>query len=254
MERRTFSRDGLQFSYLDSGGNGRPLVALHAHVMEALTFAPLASRLAPEWRLIALDQRGHGHSDHAASYTRADYLHDLEALFDHLDLNDAVLLGNSLGGINAYQFAARHPEKIRGLIIEDIGVVVTDEPTFVLAWEGEFPTREALAERIGPRLTPYLEDSFRKTPTGWKLAFEPREIVASGKCLSGDHWDDWLATDCPTLLLRGRDSRVTTEAECEQMTSRRPNTHLTTLEGSHVLHVEAPEAFADAVTKFLRSL
>src|SRR5271156_2386875 len=94
MERCAFSRDGLRFSYLDSGGKGRPLVALHAHIMEALTFAPLAARLAPEWRLIALDQRGHGHSDHAASYTRADYLQDLEAFFDHLNLNDAVLLGN----------------------------------------------------------------------------------------------------------------------------------------------------------------
>lgn len=254
MERRTFSRDGLRFSYLDSGGKGRPLVALHAHIMEAITFAPLAARLAPEWRLIALDQRGHGHSDHAASYTRADYLQDLEAFFDHLDLNDAVLLGNSLGGINAYQFAARHPEKVRGLIIEDIGVVLSDEPTFVLAWEGEFPTREALAERIGPRFAPYLEDSFRKTPTGWKLAFEPKEIVASGKCTSGDYWNDWLATDCPALLLRGQDSKVTTQNECEQMASRRPNTRLKTLNGSHILHMEDPIAFHGAVRKFLQEL
>jgi esterase len=254
MERRAFSSGGLQFSYLDSGGKGRPLVALHAHIMEAMTFAPLARRLTPEWRVIALDQRGHGHSDHALSYTRDDYLHDLEALFDYLDLNDAVILGNSLGGINAYQFAARHPEKVRGLIIEDIGVVVTDEPEFVLAWEGEFPTREALADRIGPRFTPYLEDSFRKTPTGWKLAFEPKEIVDSGRCICGDHWGDWLATDCPALLLRGRDSRVTTQDECEQMASRRPNTRFVTLDGSHILHFETPTTFADAVTKFLRAI
>jgi esterase len=254
MERRTFSRDGLRFSYLDSGGKGRPLVALHAHIMEALTFAPLAALLAPEWRLIALDQRGHGHSDHAATYTRADYLQDLEAFFDHLDLNDAVLLGNSLGGINAYQFAARHPEKVRGLIIEDIGVVLSDEPTFVLEWEGEFPTREALAERIGPRFAPYLEDSFRKTPTGWKLAFEPQEIIASGRCASGDHWDDWLATDCPALLLRGQDSKVTTQNECEQMALRRPNTRFKTLNGRHILHMEDPIAFHGAVRKFLQEL
>ena len=254
MERCAFSRDGLRFSYLDAGGRGRPLVALHAHVMEATTFAPLAKLLAPEWRVIALDQRGHGHSDHAPSYTRTDYLLDLDALFDHLHLNDAVLLGNSLGGINAYQFAARHPEMIRGLIIEDIGVVISDEPSFVLAWEGVFPTREALAECIGPRFAPYLEDSFRKTSTGWKLAFEPKEIVASGKCTNGDHWHDWLSTDCPALLLRGRDSRVTTQAECEQMTSRRPNTRLAELDGSHILHYENPTAFGDVVKKFLRAL
>src|SRR5271167_1817450 len=124
MERHTFQHNRLTFSYLDSRGSGPVLIALHSHWMEGVTFVPLATSLAPEWRVIALDQRGHGHSDHAATYTRADYLQDLEAFFDHLDLNDAVLLGNSLGGINAYQFAARHPEKVRGLIIEDIGVVL----------------------------------------------------------------------------------------------------------------------------------
>jgi esterase len=254
MERRTFSRDRLRFSYLDSEGSGPALIALHAHIMEAVTFTPLIPLLTPQWRVIALDQRGHGHTDHAPTYTRVDYLHDLEALFDHLHLDQAVLLGNSLGGINAYQFSAHHPEKVRGLIIEDIGAVIVDEPSFVLAWEGEFPTRDALAERIGSRFVPYLVDSFRQTPTGWKLAFEPREIVESGRCSAGDHWDDWLATDCPALLLRGRDSRVTTQAECEQMAARRPNTRLETIDGSHILHFDNPTAFNNAVKAFLQDL
>ncbi len=255
MERRTFSRDGLRFSYLDSGGKGRPLVALHAHIMEATHLC--ASGRAPRARVASSS-----HSTNVATDTPTTppatpapttcKTSKPSSITSHL--NDAVLLGNSLGGINAYQFAARHPEKVRGLIIEDIGVVISDEPSFVLAWEGVFPTREALAECIGPRFAPYLEDSFRKTPTGWKLAFEPKEIVASGKCTNGDHWHDWLSTDCPALLLRGRDSRVTTQAECEQMTSRRPNTRLAELDGSHVLHFENPTAFGDVVKKFLRAL
>ena len=115
MERREFQHDGLRFSFLDSGGDGDVLIALHAHLMEAVTYAPLAAAL-PKWRVVALDQRGHGYSDHSRSYTRNDYIQDVEALFEHLDLNEAVLLGNSLGGANAYQFAARHPERVRGLI------------------------------------------------------------------------------------------------------------------------------------------
>jgi esterase len=119
-----------------------------------------------------------------------------------------VLLGNSLGGVNAYQFAARHPEKVRGLIIEDIGAEVRDDLSFVLAWEGSFALHEALAERVGPRFLRYIQDSFRKTPEGWRVAFEPREIVESGKCLSGDHWQDWLATECPALSISRRASRM----------------------------------------------
>lgn len=251
MERHTFRHDGLRLSYLDSGGAGRVLIALHAHIMEAVTFAPLAEELAPKWRIIALDQRGHGHSDHAPTYTRDNYIRDLEALFEHLSLTDAVLLGNSLGGVNAYQFAARHPDKVRGLIIEDIGVEIGDDLSFVLAWDGEFATREALAESIGPRFLPYLKDAFRETPTGWKLAFAPHDIVASGRCLAGDHWQDWLATQCPALFLRGRDSNVTTHAAAERMVARRPSTHLETLDGGHILHFDNPMGFANAVREFL---
>jgi esterase len=258
MKRREFHRDGFGFSYLDSGGDGggdaKVLIALHAHIMEASTFAPLAAALAPAWRVIALDQRGHGHSDHPSTYTREDYLRDLEAFFEQLGVGSAVLLGNSLGGVNVYQFAARHPEKVRGLIIEDIGAEVRDDLSFVLPWAGEFPTREALAERVGPRFLPYLEDSFRKTTSGWKLAFDPRDIVESGKGLSGDHWKDWLATTCPALLIRGRDSRVTTQAAAEQMAARRPNTILKTLDGGHVVHFENLAGFTDAVKEFLTAL
>jgi esterase len=254
MDRREFQHDGLQFSYLDSGGEGKVLIALHAHLMEGATFAPLAGVLTPTWRVIALDQRGHGYSDHAKSYTRDDYLHDLEAFFRYLGINEAVLLGNSLGGVNAYQFAARHPEKVRGLIIEDIGAEVRDDVSFVLAWEGTFATREALAERIGARFVPYFEDSFRSTPEGWRMAFDPGDIVESQKQMCGDHWQDWLASSCPALLLRGQDSRVTTQAAIEQMAARRPDTTQVTLDGGHVLHFDNPSAFNEVVQTFLTGL
>lgn len=67
MQKHTFQHNRLTFSYLDSGGEGPAIIALHAHWMESITFAPLTSALAPQWPVIALDQRGHGHSDHAAT-------------------------------------------------------------------------------------------------------------------------------------------------------------------------------------------
>jgi len=76
FKRQTFLHDSLTLSYLDSGapsdGDQRVLIALHAHLMEAATFVALGEFLSPPWRVIALDQRGHGHSSHARSYTRAD--------------------------------------------------------------------------------------------------------------------------------------------------------------------------------------
>ncbi len=254
MNRQQFQHDGLTFSYLDAGGPGRPLVALHSHWLEGATYVPLAAALAPEWRVIALDQRGHGYSDHAPSYTREDYIGDVAALFSRLGLDDAVLLGNSLGGVNAYQFAARYPDRVRALIVEDIGAEVSEDTSFVLAWVGTFPTREALAERIGSRFLPYLEESFRQTPQGWRLAFDPHDMVVSQRHVNGDHWDDWLATTCPALLIRGEESRLTRPAHLEQMATRRPNTRLQTLQGGHIIHVDNPAGFTEAVQAFLREL
>jgi len=251
LTRHQFHHQGLTFSYLDAGGDGKELIALHAHWMEGLTFAPLAEALFPEWRVIALDQRGHGYSDHALTYTREDEIGDVEALFQHLRIRSAVLLGNSVGAVNAFQFAARHPDSARGLIIEDMGVDVNSDLSFSLPWGGTFPTKEALASRIGPRMLPYLEDSIRHTVDGWKLAFDPQEAVVSQQHLNGDHWTDWLATDCPALIIRGSESKVTTASEAEQMAARRPNTRLVTLRGSHVLHVDDPGGFTKAVKEFL---
>ncbi|MEO6147546.1 MAG: alpha/beta hydrolase, partial [Sulfuriferula sp.] len=213
-----------------------------------------AAELAPSWRVIALDQRGHGHSDHAKSYMREDYLGDLAALFKHLGINNAVLLGNSLGGVNAYQFAARHPEHVKALIIEDIGTIIAEDASFALAWGGTFPSREALAGRIGQRLLPYLLDSFRNTSGSWQLAFDPHETLESQRQLNGDHWADWLATDCPTLLIRGRESRLTTQAHLEEMAAGRTNTHFVTLDGGHVVHLDNPNGFTNTVQEFLHDL
>jgi pimeloyl-ACP methyl ester carboxylesterase len=89
----------LTFSYLDSGGTGDLIVALHAMWMEARTFELFGRAMTPDWRVVTLDQRGHGHSGHASDYSRAAYIGDIGALLDHLGVSEPVILvGNSLGG------------------------------------------------------------------------------------------------------------------------------------------------------------
>ncbi len=257
MERDFFEHDGLRLSYLDAGGDAPVIIALPAHWMEAVTYAPLAAALAPAWRVVALDQRGHGHSDHPpieGGYTRAAYLGDIEALIFQLGIGEAVLLGNSLGGVNAFQLAARRPARVRALVVEDIGAVIADDVSFVLAWEGSFPSRAALADAVGPRFLPYLEDAFRETGGGWRLAFEPRAMLASQAQLNGDHWADWLASSCPALLIRGSQSRVTSATMLTEMATRRPRTRLVTLDAGHVVHLDDPAGFAAAVRAFLEEV
>ncbi len=76
MHRYSFKREGIVFSYLDAGGPGAPLLALHGHWMGASDFRRLAEDLAPDWRVIALDQCGFGETDHGAEHSLAPYLQD----------------------------------------------------------------------------------------------------------------------------------------------------------------------------------
>lgn len=252
MQRHSFIHNNLKFSYLDSGGNGEILIALHAHFMQGKTFSHLADELLPQWRVIALDQRGHGYTDHASSYTRKDYLDDITAFLKHLNINKpVVMMGNSLGGVNAYQFAAQNPKLIHAMIIEDIGVKLSIDLSFSLAWKGCFKTKEELSQSIGSRFVHHLQDSFCRTEKGWKLMFDPEEMVISNSLLNGNHWNDWLRTDCPCLLIRGQDSRVLTQEHAKQMASKRPNTNLQVLDGGHAVHRDNPIGFTNALKSFL---
>ncbi|GAA2583334.1 alpha/beta hydrolase [Winogradskya consettensis] len=239
-----------RLAFHDRAGAGRPVLALHGHFASGRTFATLAGALAPEWRLIAPDQRGHGDSGRAADYSRDGYVSDAVALLDHLGIGSAVVLGHSLGGVNAYQLAAAHPERVSALVVEDIGAVVDGDLSFALTWPRRAPDRAALEAALGGS-APYLKEAIRSFPDGWGLDFDPSDMVASQLSLNGDHWGDWLASDCPALLVHGTRSGVLSAGHAAQMTAERPRTTLVDVPAGHSVHATAPAAFATALTSFL---
>jgi pimeloyl-ACP methyl ester carboxylesterase len=192
------------------------LLAFHGHFNEAAAFGPLAKALAPGWRVIALDQRGHGESHHALSYGRDDYISDIAAFHRHLGLGPVAVAGHSLGGVNAYQYAARHPGLVTALVVEDIGAVVNCDLAFVEGLPRSAPTRPALMTAIGAA-APYLECSVRQSAHGWAYSFDLEDTACSEMALSGDHWDDWTKVKCPTLLIRGRRSDLLTAEHARDM-------------------------------------
>jgi pimeloyl-ACP methyl ester carboxylesterase len=97
----TVDRDGLRIRALDWGGDGTPLMLLHPNGLCAGLFEPLALRLRDAFRPVAVDLRGHGGTDAPASragFGFADMAADVLAVLDHLGIEEAVALGQSLGG------------------------------------------------------------------------------------------------------------------------------------------------------------
>lgn len=249
--REFFVVDGRKLSYLDFGGPGTPILALHGHYNEASVFAPMAEALAPRWRVIALDQRGHGESDRAQRYERDDYVADVAAFHRHLGIGPVAVLGHSLGGVNAYQYAARQPDQVRALIVEDIGAVVDCDWSFTLRLPRHASSRQELVAALGSAAA-YLECSFRRSEGGWGFSFDLEHTVASQKALNGDHWQDWTAVACPTLLIRGTRSDELASTHAADMIARRAGkAFLAELPAGHVVHHDAPAQFAAAVEEFL---
>ncbi|TKK90453.1 alpha/beta hydrolase [Herbidospora galbida] len=238
---------GRRLSYLDFGGEGRVLFALHGHFGEARAFTRLARDLGPEWRVIALDQRGHGFSDRPPDFSRAGYVTDAASVLARLDLGPVVVLGHSLGGVTAFQVAARHPHLVSALVIEDIGPVVDDDLSYALTWPKRSPTRAALLAALGPS-APHVDDAIREFPDGWGLAFHTEDMVASQRELNGDHWDDWLAGTCPALVVHGTKSTVLSHDLAAEMTARRPDTRLARLDTGHAVRQTDPVGFAAIVS------
>ena len=117
---------GRMLSWVNFGGVGPVVLALHGSFGRGVVFALIADRLQGAARVVALDQRGHGLADHGGLFTRAEFVADAAAVTDRLGSDPAVVLGHSLGGITAYQLAAHHPELVRALIIEDVGAVMAN--------------------------------------------------------------------------------------------------------------------------------
>ncbi|MFB6619842.1 alpha/beta fold hydrolase [Streptomyces sp. NPDC056367] len=262
--------DDRTLAYTDFGGTGRPLLALHGGMSEGAAFTGLAAALGEEWRVIAPDQRGHGDSDRAPDYRREGYVADAVALLDHLGLQEPVtVLGYSLGGLNALHLAAAHPDRVCALVNTDATVQIhpaeSDWFAFLRGLVYTAPTREELLEAAGPLGAQIVGQALRPLAggspgtesgggTGWRLPFHPQDQLDSIEACRGDHWDAWLASTCPALLIHGTRSAALPQEVATAMVTRRPNTSYTPLEGDHFVPFQDPEGFYDAVRKFLAGL
>src|SRR5271166_3490291 len=195
-----FSYEGQRIAYTEFGGGpaaltrtgargrtarsaraARPLILLHGLLLSQEMHRPLAEDLAARGnRVITLDLLGHGRSDRPRDmwrYSMATYGEQVLALMDHLQLEQAVVMGTSLGANAALEVAARSPERLRGLVIEmpvlDNGLLwsaLTFTPLLVALTFGEpvmkllARTTRAVPRRLLPHYGNVLLDLVRQQP------------------------------------------------------------------------------------------
>lgn len=267
--------NGLRLRIREWGDPGAvPVVLLHGLRGYSGTWRHLAGVLSGRFRLIAYDQRGRGESewDPECNYYTDAYLADLEAVVAQLGLPRFVLVGHSMGGTTSYVYAGKHPQNLFGLIIEDIApgssavgagasrIVreMANLPMSFASWD----EARAYWRRMRPTVSEAaiddrLIESLIEDPAGtirWRydaagisrtrLSPDPARVV--------DLWPVVGRLAVPTLVIRGERSDFCRAETVAEMIRVNPLIDAVTVAGaSHYVHDDAPDVFAQHVSRFL---
>jgi esterase len=265
---RTVGINGLTFHYTDWGGSGAPLVMLHGLSGHAHTWDHTAAALSDRYRVLALDQRGHGDTDWAPQYGLNPMSEDLLGFLDALDLAEVTLMGLSMGGLVSFVFTAAHPERVTRAVIMDIGPEIAPAGSAnvasSLAAKDVFSSEDeafAQARAANPRpadatLRHRLRHNLRLLPDG-TLTFKydsalrrnPRALFD----LTPDQlWAAWRAMACPVLLVRGDDSDVLAADTAQRMLAENANVSFASVpDCGHSITLDRPEGLLEAVSPWL---
>lgn len=249
-------------------GEGLPVVFLHAGVCDHRMWLAQMDAVAQRgWHALAYDRRGYGES--AADDVPFSHLEDLEALLDAADIHAAVLVGCSMGGGLAIDFALRHPGRVIGLVLIGTSVAgapwsATQEERFVEmaeedAWErGDTETLNKVQAHEwldGPRA-----QSGRVGGETRKLFFDMNgKALAKSPLTKGEEPDEaWARMEqvgAPTLLLVGDEDFTAIVDRHETLSETMPKAFAMVLEGTaHLPSIEKPELVSRLVVEFLDAL
>jgi pimeloyl-ACP methyl ester carboxylesterase len=265
----------LRFQYLEWGNpHSPPIVLLHGGHQSAHSWDLVSLHLAQNYRVLALDQRGHGDSEwpRDAEYSNDAMSHDAEAFIDTLGLQRPTLIGHSMGGRNAMLLTRRDPSRLRALVIVDVGPELSDRGRAVIAGfvqaNQEFDNLQHFIENVR-KYDPYrsLEHVERTVKYNMlqradgkfvsKCDPTPRRLgLVRGQGPSENiTLDDAREFHLPVLLVRGANSGILTADAAERFRDALPQGTLVSVPNcGHNVHGQNTLGFIVALDEFLQSL
>lgn len=246
-------------------GQGQPLILLHGLFGAGSNWGMVAKHFAQHYQVISVDLRNHGSSPHSTSQSYANMADDLLELCDALSLQDIHLLGHSLGGKVAMQFAVQHPGLLDKLIVVDMAMrAYADAHTHLIdaMLDIDLSTLQSRHEADKILSNSILQTAVRqfllmnlvKSDSGPGLAW--RINLAAIKA----NYPDLQRAVCenaqyekPCLFIRGEHSDYVQDADVEQIKTSFIKAQFDSLPTGHWVHAEQPQAFIEVVENFLKN-
>jgi len=273
-----FEHDGLSLHYLDYGGDGFPLILLHGLTGYAHSWDEIAEPLTDSHHVYALDQRGHGDSDHAGEYGVQKFSGDVAAFAAHIGAAFYAVCELSLGARNAIAVGGEQSDVLTHLVLVDmapemartgakrvrskIGGQVDITKGFASADEA-YDYAMSIAERpndasVQARARVGIEHAIRTGEDGQiYYKYDPELFKITGKAAVPEQpylWDCLERTLCPTLVVRGETSDVLSPELVDRMVELLPNGESVEVAGAgHPVPYDQPEEFLRVLRDFLSS-
>jgi esterase len=263
----------MRFHYLDWGGGGPPLLFLHGGGLNAHTWDVVCVMLRDRYHCIALDQRGHGDSEWSpvVDYAVETQLGDIEGFVEQLRLDNPVLIGQSMGGLNSIAYAVRHSREMRALVVVDVGPEINPAGTQRIrefASTPELDSPEAFLDRavkFNPLRNPAvlkrsLYYNLRQTPAGkWALKHDQRRASEESAGIASAQRERLAGQirqiSCPTLIVRGALSDVLTDDAADRFARSLPKGRWVRVEkAGHNVQGDNPAGLLDVFLPFLREV
>jgi esterase len=240
-------------------GQGQPLVLLHGLFGSADNWGSVAKHFAQHYQVISVDLRNHGRSPHSDSQTYAEMADDLLQLCDTLGLSQIYLLGHSLGGKVAMQFATQYPKKVSKLIVVDMAMRAyrdryTQLMDHMLAVNlSQMASRNdvdrALADTIpNVRVRQFLLTNLinNEGQLQWRINLPALKAnYATLIAAVNVHFDQ------PSLFIRGERSDYVNDRDITELQQHFSQAQVVTLPTDHWVHAEQPQLFIQSVEAFL---
>ncbi len=282
-DRTVKGSTGLDLHLLEWSTEGVPLLLLHGFGNDAHVWDDFAPAVAPYYRTLALDHRGHGDSAWSpdGKYDYELLADDVEAVLAALEIDRFVLIGHSLGGRVSTYFAGRHPERLAGLVLVDIGpeidargstrirqeTVENMDPAFdtiaeyarMLSLNYPAATAEAV-QRMARSTSRQREDGkyVLKQDPAWRGVMEgdgsdPAAQEAAEQAAIQLQWDALAKLPCPTLVVRGAASDILSPDVADRMADDvLQNGRLAVVpQAGHSVMTDNPDGFREAVCGFV---
>ena len=222
----------IKHFYIEQG-TGFPLILLHGNGEDVSYFKHQMEPFAQHFRVIAVDTRGHGQTPRGeAPFTIRQFAEDLLGFMDRLGIDKAHILGFSDGGNIAMVFAMAHPERVEKLVLDGANLDASGVKSKI-----QIPIE------IGYRIARL----FAKKKPGARQKAELLGLMVNDPNVKPE---ELAKIQSPTLVVAG-DNDMIKDQHTRLIARSIPGAQLTILPGSHFVANENPEAFNEAVLRFL---